>query len=990
MSVSVVPAMMDHMTSELVGRDAELEQLCSTLGISASGDRSGTREAVLLAGDAGVGKTRLLTELRDRAVADGWQVQAGHCLDFADSALPYLPFSEITGRIARELPDLFDEVAERHPALLRLLPGQRMLSQATDPESVPGDQAALFDAVHALAEAVGSQQPLLLVVEDLHWADQSTRDLMSFLFGRGFQAPVALIASYRSDDLHRRHPLRRQVTVWARMSGVERIQVDPLGRADVRRLVQQLHPDRLSEERVRDIVTRAEGNAFFVEELVGATRAGHIPGDLAELLLVRLESLDAEAVTVVRAAAVAGRRVSHNALSTVVDLGPTDLDSALRDAVDAHVLVPTSDDYYRFRHALLAEAVYDDLLPGERTGLHAAYTKALQEGRASGTAAELARHARLAKDYASALVASLRAGDDARSVGGAEEAAQHYLQALDLWSDTRVPDVADVPRLDYPRLVGLVSDALVAAGHPARAMGVVREQLDHLPADADPSVRGQLLGVLASSLYMTESEQDPLDLTLEAVELVPDEPTRARAKVLAVHALMLARARRTTEGREAATTALALAERLDMPRLASDIRTTLASLQWKTGASAESRVEALQSALAEAVEAGASNTEYRALLLLGHHYIDNAEFVAADAAFTRAVVRAKAEGTPWVPYAAESRWMHAVSLRMQGRWDESLEVLDLTREVVPPIYAALFGGLRSQILVARGDPAGLALAQSLRPFWREEGLVATTAGAAEMEAAEIAGDQDAAHETYRLVVDLLTSIWQPLFPPRVRMAATTIAAFASGAVRRSATERAADASLVAGLVDDAHAVLERRDEKWGTSWGPEGRAWEARVDAELLRWRWAADVDPPTPDELVEVWRETERRFAAYAAPYELAVVRAELAELLTVTGDVEGGRELAEVAAEAAKLLGAAPLLRRLGRSPAPVRSAPTAVSLTPRESEILALVAQGRTNGEIGRQLFISTKTVSVHVSNILGKLGAAGRTEAAAIARRDGLIA
>ena len=237
MSVSVVPDKMDHMTSELVGRDAELEQLCSTLGISASADRDASsvgaeRSAVLLAGDAGVGKTRLLTELRDRAVAHGWLVQAGHCLDFADSALPFLPFSEITGRIARELPDLFDEVTERHPALLRLLPGQRMLSQATDPESVPADQAALFDAVHALAEGVGRSHCLLLVVEDLHWADQSTRDLMSFLFGRGFQAPVALVASYRSDDLHRRHPLRRQLTTWARMSGVERVQVEAAPPAD--------------------------------------------------------------------------------------------------------------------------------------------------------------------------------------------------------------------------------------------------------------------------------------------------------------------------------------------------------------------------------------------------------------------------------------------------------------------------------------------------------------------------------------------------------------------------------------------------------------------------------------------------------------------------------------------------------------------------------------------------------------------------------------
>src|SRR3954452_8172257 len=152
--LSVVHDIMDRMTSTLVGRDAELEHLCSTLGISASDGSSTERSAVLLAGDAGVGKTRLLTELRDRAVDDGWQVLAGHCLAFADSALPSLPFSEITGRISRELPDVFDDVAERHPALLRLLPGQRMLSQATDPESVPADQAALFDGVHALAEAV--------------------------------------------------------------------------------------------------------------------------------------------------------------------------------------------------------------------------------------------------------------------------------------------------------------------------------------------------------------------------------------------------------------------------------------------------------------------------------------------------------------------------------------------------------------------------------------------------------------------------------------------------------------------------------------------------------------------------------------------------------------------------------------------------------------------------------------------------------------------
>jgi len=986
MSMSVVPDKMDHMTSDLVGRDAELEQLCSTLGISTS-DGPSDRAAVLLAGDAGVGKTRLLTELRDRAVADGWLVQAGHCLDFADSALPYLPFSEITGRVARELPDLFDEVAGRHPALLRLLPGQRMLSQATDPESVPADQAALFDAVHALATSLGAHQPLLLVVEDLHWADQSTRDLMSFLFGRGFETPVALIASYRSDDLHRRHPLRRQVTTWARMSGVERMQLEPLRRADVRRMVMQLHPDPLSAERVRDIIGRAEGNAFFVEELVGATRIGRIPEDLAELLLVRLENLDDSAVTVVRAASGAGRQVSHALLSAVVDLEPGELDRAMRDAVDAHVLVPSNDDFYRFRHALLAEAVYDDLLPGERTGLHAAYAKALQDGRANGTAAELARHARLAKDYATALTASLRAGDDARGVGGAEEAAQHYLQALDLWHDTRLPEGTD---LDHPRLVGLVAYALIAAGHPARALGVAREQLERLPPDADDEVRGQLLGVLAGALMMTETEEDPLALTTEAVTLVPDRPTHARARVLAVHARMLGRAQHYDDGREVAMTALALAERLDMPRLASDIRTTLVGLERKSGPS-ESLIEALQSAIEQAADAGASDAELRGLLLLGNHHLDRGEFLEADEAFGRNTIRARAEGTPWVPYAAEARWMHAMSLKLQGRWDESLQVLDIEDEVVPPIYRALLTATRAQIMVARGERGAEALLAGLRPFWRQEGLIAITGSSAELDLHEHAGDQAAALETYRQVVETLTGIWHPLFQARVRLAATVVAAFANAASRRTSAERSDDAEVVRGLVADAQKVLDRRGDSL-VSWGPESRAWEARLAAEELRWRWAADVEPPPQDELVAAWREAETLFATYAAPYELAATRAGLAEVLAASGDAEGSREANDRAVATARQLGAEPLLRRLGRKPGPTPAAARAVrvSLTPRESEILALVAQGRTNGEIGRQLFISTKTVSVHVSNILGKLDASGRTEAAAIARRDGLIA
>ena len=230
-------------TAPLVGRDAELEDLTLRLGIVASGDpRPGG--IVLLAGDAGVGKTRLLTALRDRALDLGWQVVAGHCLDFADSALPYLPFSEILGRLQVSSPEVLASVASHHPALHRLAPGRRMMDEGGEGATGSGasigphvDRSALFDAVHALFEAAAEQQPLLLVVEDLHWADQSTRDLMSFLFTRPFSQPVALVASYRSDDLHRKHPLRAKVAEWSRLQGVHRVSLEPLDAAEVRELV---------------------------------------------------------------------------------------------------------------------------------------------------------------------------------------------------------------------------------------------------------------------------------------------------------------------------------------------------------------------------------------------------------------------------------------------------------------------------------------------------------------------------------------------------------------------------------------------------------------------------------------------------------------------------------------------------------------------------------------------------------------------------------
>ncbi|MDQ1709237.1 MAG: hypothetical protein QOG49_622, partial [Frankiaceae bacterium] len=254
----------------LVGRREELARLEAMVGIG--GDAQDT--AVLLAGDAGVGKTRMLAELRDRAIAAGFRVVIGHCLDFGDSALPYLPFTEIFGRLAARSPAEGAALAERHPALRKLMWTSRTPAEPDTADGPRVERGELFEAVRSALTELAEAQPLLVLVEDLHWADQSTRDLLSYLFARRASGRVSIVGSYRSDDLHRRHPLRAVVAEWARLPGVVRLVLPPLGESDVRALVRALHPAPMPESQVSSIVQRADGNAFFTEELVAASDLG--------------------------------------------------------------------------------------------------------------------------------------------------------------------------------------------------------------------------------------------------------------------------------------------------------------------------------------------------------------------------------------------------------------------------------------------------------------------------------------------------------------------------------------------------------------------------------------------------------------------------------------------------------------------------------------------------------------------------------------------
>jgi len=988
-----------HTTSRtLIGRDAELTEIASLLGVSSSADDSRSADPlaesvhVVLSGDAGVGKTRLLVELRDLAVAEGWRVVAGHCLDFGDSALPYLPFSEVLGRLEAELPEVVGRVAEAHPALARLQPGRRMLvateggpsSGRLEGESV--DRADLFTAVHSLLEEAAQVAPVLLVIEDCHWADQSTRDLLSFLFSRPFEAPVAVVASYRADDLHRRHPLRRQVAEWSRLRGVERLQLGPLGDDQVRLLIDSLSPGPIAEKELSAIIRRAEGNAFFVEELVGAaTQPGSwVPDDLADVLLVRLDRLNDASRQVVRVASVAGRKVAHDLLVAASGLSSAELEDGLRQAVEMNLLVP-GDGTYSFRHALLGEAVYDDLLPGERVRLHSQYAEALREGMGRGTAAELARHARLAHDLDTALDASIRAGDEAMTVAGPDEAAHHYEQALELLADPRRLSTCEI---DLSKLAVSAAEALTASGQPTRAAALLAEQLGALAPDARAAWRARLLAARADAVMLTENiDVHPVELVQEAVDLLPDDAGGLRAKVLATQARVLSAYGRYDEAQAAGLDALALAERLDLHELASDVITTLSQLK-KAGPK-----DALRSALVEAVhravDTGAIQAELRARYFLGRSYEDWAEWAQAETWFRSAMKAATDAGIPYAPYGFESRWQLAWIKTVDGDWDEALRLTDTSNEQAPPIPAALVEGVALLVESGRGEPVA-ERARALRRFWELEGGVVINSVAAELTDASHGDDPAAVIAVYQDAVAVLGKIWHEWFSARIRMAAITVGAVADALPRIPAAERATYVAEVERLHSDGHTVLRMYTDPSG-HWGPEGRAWTKRLDAETLRVRWLAGIDAPPQDALVEVWREAEQLFEDFGHVHELATVRAVLSGILRATGDTAGARELGDQAREVAHRLGAQPLLERLrAQGSTPSRAdGPASGTLTAREAEILALVAEGRSNGEIGKQLFISAKTVSVHVSNILGKLNASGRTEAAAIARRRGLI-
>jgi len=974
----------------LVGRVEEFGRLTGALDRA----RAGRPAAVLLAGDAGVGKTRLVRELTERARADGVCVLVGHCVDLGATGLPYLPFAEALQRLA-ECPAndaLLADALRTRPALARLLPGGGPVPAVPTSSEDDLGQLQLFDAVGSVLAEVAAETPVLLVIEDLHWADQSTRGLLSFLLTRLRSERLTVVASYRADDLHRRHPLRPLLAELVRLPVVERLELPPFTPQQMREYLRVLGDGPLPDAVVRRIVERSEGNAFFAEELLAASQERDtdiLPTGLADVLLARLEQLPGPAQRVARVASVAGRRVEHELLEQIAGLAEAEVEEALREAVTRHVLVTEAGQTYAFRHALLQEAVYGDLLPGERVRLHAAYARVLADPPpgVTGSAAELAHHCLASHDLRGALAASVRAGAEASALHAPAEALRHLEQALQLW-DT-VPDAEQVARVEYIQLGLHAAAAASACGELHRAVALARAVGERVDPAAEPVLAAQIRQKLAHHLLNAERPEEALAEAGDALHLVPVEPASpARVWIAAVYARAASNLTDYEDARRLADEALAGARSLGLADAEADTLATLAVLADYEG-DPDGAAGRLMEARDRAAAAGDLGVELRATYNLAANRFYQGDLAAAGRALDGGVDRAVSNGLTWSTYGIELRVLQVLVRYTLGDWDGACAVAQ-AREQVPEPVAARLAAAELYVRAGRGRPGVAEQVRQVRSAWHHDPQVALLAGGAGAEDAQWRGDWVGAVAGVDEAIDWIDKLWGKWQLGGIRLAAVGISAAADraaeGRLRREAGEVATALADAERLIEHARTSA-RLGRPRGGAMGPEGRAWLARAEAEWGRVQGL--VDP-------QAWAATVAAFD-YGFAYGLACSQWRLAETLIAVDRREDAAEHARSAYETAVRLGAEPLrdaltaLARRGRldigTPVPV--AGPDVLLTPRERDVLALLAQGHTNRQIGSTLFISEKTASVHVSNILGKLGASSRAEAVAIAHRRGLL-
>ncbi|MDX6203152.1 MAG: hypothetical protein QOJ83_2652 [Frankiales bacterium] len=978
-----------------VGRRDERSQLIDLLRRTVDG----TPGVALIGGEAGVGKSRLVAELVAEAAALDMRVLFGNCVQLGAEGLPFAPLVDALRVLSRSMDrEEFDRVlGPARGTLLRLLPN-------LDPDLPPRNEAQeaqgpqVLELVLGLVERLSNTSPVLIVIEDLHWADRSTVELLAYLVRALRVVPVAVVGTFRSDELNRRHPLRSLLTTWERSRSVHRVE---LVRFDRQEVASQLAAilGSLPENTLLDTVfDRSEGNAFLVEELLGVVMAGGdptgLPPSLRDVLLARVDGLGPEAQRLLRTASVGGRWVPEQLLLEVSGLEEAAAFTALREAVENHLLVV--DDAgrgYSFRHTLARDAVYDDMLPGERGRLHHAYGEVLSArpeiaGDDRGAvAADLAHHWYAALDLPRALGASVEAAAQASQRFAPAEALQHLERALQIWP--RVADAQTAAGTDQVEVLRLAAQAAFAAGEVDRSLALLDQAITELGDGGDPSRRAILLERKAQGFSALGLSRLAITALTDALSgLPPEETTIAHAVVLSAMANALMRVDDATAAASMGQRAVTAARLSGADQYQADAQITLGVVTAQLG-DLEAGLAAGRAGIDRALAAGHASTALRGYVNLS----DSLELFGRSAE----AVALATEGTALAERAGYSRSLGAFltgnrveSMVRLGRWAEAEHLIMTTLAAEPEgVFAASVLEVRAQmaVLAGRYDDARAALESTRRLMGdKSESQFDSPLAFTSAELARVTGDLTGALDLLRpLLRESDSDAWSARYNWPLAWLGTRIQA--DLAIR--ARDRRRQAEPLDAVVEHAVAAFQVNN--------PPAQGFRAMCAGE--RSRYADDHDPAPWETAATIWRDLGRA-------YELAYCLLRLTEIHALAGKREAAERSVTEAHGLATRIGATPLIEqaeqlarqaRLSFGAEPMPQAPGSAAeedklsryaLTPRELDVLLMLADGRSNPEIAKELFISPKTASVHVSNILAKLGVSGRVEAATLVHRLGL--
>ncbi len=993
-------------SSRFVGRVSELAEL----ELALREVRDGRPRIVLLGGESGIGKTRLVSELVRRVqepdTIDPTLVLRGEAVEQREGELPYAPVLSALRPLARDRHPALDQLSATSCAeLATLLPAlARGEPSATGDGGEPRSQLRLFEALLELLDLIVAETPVVFLLEDMHWADRSTRALAAHLARNLRTERVLLALTYRTDELHRRHPLRPLLAELERLECTRRIELGRFDRHELSEVLADIlgkQPDAQLLERVFD---RSEGNPLYTEELLaaGLDGRGATPQTLRDAFMLRIERLPEPTQRVVRTIAIA-RRMDEDTIAAITGMERDELNAALREAVSAQVLLTDDEDRFVFRHALLAEALYEDLLPGERAELHLSLARTLGAETASGRDAEAELTARIAYHYAAAgdqpaaLEAMVKAARAAGRVHAYGEKADLSERALELWP--RVSGPERLTQLDHVELISMAAGAHSLSGDLGRTEVLLQEGLRELEPEKDSRRYSELLGRLARTQWNLNRGPEGVETAERALSLLPDgDPSRERAALLS----WLARTRflrgRFREAVRDADEARSAAVALDDESTEVEALNTLGMANIALG-----EVDEGVAQLHRAIELARRAED---LENLGYAYSNLADMLGIAGHTEKALATAR-EGLAAVPRRLRDLhdWLRLVVSEFAfelGDWRTAREELNPlpSRPNARLQLSRLLRG--ADLALGEGDEDG-----ARRALDEAEPLVAASSepqwiaafGALHAELSRRERDLERARAAVADALDRIELCTDDV----MRVARVTALGLVVEADMAQRARDLREQGQEKDALTRARIHMERL-EAVAEAGGPVERAWLTSGIAEYARAN--GRYEP-------EKWTAAAHAWDRLHRPYRAALARLRAAEAHVEHGDRAAAAELVQQGLGVSRALGSNWLVTELiglsgrarldlsgdgfppaaadgadGTDAGPAGGDEDAFGLTPRERQVLALLAEGATNRQIGNALYMAEKTASVHVSRILSKLGVRTRTQAAAVAHRQRL--